>query len=89
LRVPRSSVIYGRVVHESAHQSSTFNFIRSAYKAQKLSKKPQNFSKKRRLMQFCPKQIHKPFFVSIVVISMVFVNSQVAREENRNPFPGQ
>ena len=25
---------------------------------------------------------YQPFFVSIVVISMVFVNSQVAREEN-------
>ena len=32
---------------------------------------------------------YQPFFVSIVVISMVFVNSQVAREENWNPFPGQ
>ncbi|MBM9560638.1 hypothetical protein, partial [Limosilactobacillus fermentum] len=44
---------------------------------------------KRRIVKFCPKQIHKPFFVSIVVISMVFVNSQVAREKNRNSFPGQ
>ncbi|MDG9736030.1 hypothetical protein, partial [Limosilactobacillus fermentum] len=55
----------------------------------KIIKKTAKLFKKRRLVQFCPKQIHKPFFVSIVVIPMVFVNSQVAREENRNPFPGQ